>query len=88
MIFNIAMLDVLSNLETFRLESKLEDASFVVQKPIANANELENKYDLLLEVRKSIDYNYDEKSVLRVLQSTEKIDKYAVIDGYDAYSCQ
>lgn len=79
--FNIAMTDVLSNLKSFRLENKLEDASFIVQKPLTNVNELENKYDLLLEERKSADYNFDSNSVLRVLAETEKIDKYAVIDG-------
>lgn len=75
------MTDVLSNLKSFRLENKLEDASFIVQKPLINVNELENKYDLLLEERKSTDYNFDSKSVLRVLAETEEIDKYAVIDG-------
>lgn len=79
--FNIAMVGVLDNLNSFRVENKLEDASFIAEKPLENINELENKYDLLLEERKSVDYNYDSKSVLRVLQSTEKIDKYAIIDG-------
>ncbi len=79
--FNIAMVDVLDNLKSFRVENKLEDASFIAENPIDNIDELEHKYDLLLEERKSIDYSYDSSSVLRVLQSTEKIDKYAVIEG-------
>lgn len=75
------MIDVLDNLKNFRLENKLEDASFIVQKPINNVSELENKYNLTLEERKSFDYNYDSTSVLRVLSETKKLDKYAVIDG-------
>jgi putative ABC transport system permease protein len=79
--FNIAMLDVQDNLNTFRIHNKLEDASFIIQNPITNINELQKKYDLILEERKSIDYINEDKSVLRVLASTDKIDKYAVIDG-------
>jgi len=79
--FNIAMVDVQDNLDNFRTEHKLEDASFITQNPIPNLQELETKYDLILEERKSKDINYDSKSVLRLLQSTEKVDKYAVIKG-------
>jgi len=79
--FNIAMVDVQDNLNNFRTVHKLEDASFIVQNPIPNLQELEDKYDITLEERKSSDFNYDSKSVLRILQSTEKVDKYAVIKG-------
>ena len=79
--FNIAMTDVQDNLNTFRINNKLEDASFIIQNPITNINELEKKYDLILEERKSIDYINEDKSVLRILASTDKIDKYAVISG-------
>jgi len=79
--FNIAMTDVQNNLNTFRINNKLEDASFIIQNPITNINELEKKYDLTLEERKSIDYINEDKSVLRILSSTYKIDKYAVISG-------
>lgn len=79
--FNISMTDSLDNLADFRISSNLEDASFMVQNPIQDLHELENKYDLMLEERKSIDVNYDSSSVLRVLQAAEKIDKYAVVKG-------
>ncbi|WP_207655398.1 ABC transporter permease [Clostridium vincentii] len=79
--FNIAMSDVQDNLSKFRINNKLEDASFIIQNPITNINELEKKYDLVLEERESIDYTDENKSVLRILGSTDKIDKYAVIDG-------
>ncbi|HZK71429.1 MAG TPA: ABC transporter permease [Clostridia bacterium] len=79
--FNIAMLDVQDNLNTFRINNKLEDASFIIQNSITNINQLEEKYDLILEERKSIDYTNEDKSVLRILESTNKIDKYAVISG-------
>ena len=65
--FNIAMSDVQDNLNTFRINNKLEDASFIIQNPITNINELEKKYDLTLEERKSIDYTNEDKSVLRIL---------------------
>lgn len=79
--FNIAMVDVQDNLDNFRTEHKLEDASFITQNPIPNLQELETKYDLILEERKSSEFNYEGKSVLRLLQSTDKVDKYAVIKG-------
>ncbi len=79
--FNIAMADVLDNLASFRTSHQLEDASFIMQKPLSDIGRLENKYDLILEERKSADYPFNDKAVLRVLQSTGKIDKYAVIAG-------
>ena len=79
--FNISMTDVQDNLNTFRNTNKLEDASFIIQNPITNINELEKKYDLTLEKRKSVDYINKDKSVLRILSSTDNIDKYAVISG-------
>ncbi|HZK54976.1 MAG TPA: FtsX-like permease family protein [Desulfosporosinus sp.] len=79
--FNIAMVDAQDNLQKFRTDHNLEDASFIVQNPILNLQELETKFDLTLEERKSTDFNYDSESVLRLLQSTNKLDKYAVIKG-------
>lgn len=79
--FNIAMSDVQDNLNIFRINNKLEDANFIIQNPITNINQLEKKYDLTLEERKSVDYTNEDKSVLRILESTNKIDKYAVISG-------
>lgn len=79
--FNIAMTDALDNLNIFRINNNLEDASFIVQNPITNINDLEKKYDMTLEERKSVDYINDDKSVLRILSSTDNIDKYAVISG-------
>ena len=49
--FNIAMSDVLDNLNTFRTNNKLEDASFIIQDPVMNINILEKKYNLILEQR-------------------------------------
>ena len=79
--FIIAGINVKDNLIKFRETHVVEDANFILQQKIENIEELEAKYNLILEERKSYDYAYNKDTTLRILDETEKINKYAVVEG-------
>lgn len=79
--FNIAGANLKSNLELFREQNVLEDAYFILNDDVDNIENLETKFNLKLEKRQSFDYQVDEEITLRLFDSTEKINKYAVVNG-------
>ncbi len=80
--FVVGGLNIKTNLNAFRVENVLEDASFILQNKIEDISSIENKFILTLEERKSYDFNYSKDVTLRVLRETNKVDKYAVVNGH------
>lgn len=81
--FNIMGINITRNLKDFKKYNVQEDASVILQNKLNDIPLLENTYNLILEERGAADYEFNEKSTLRVLSKTEKIDKYAVVKGRD-----
>ncbi len=79
--FKISLPSVKQSVDKFKVDNKVEDAYFILQNPIKDIENLEKKYNLVLEERKSLDYKLDKDSTLRLLRETEKLDKYQVTKG-------
>ncbi|KRQ87148.1 FtsX-like permease family protein [Caloramator mitchellensis] len=79
----IAMGNVERNLNLFLEKSKVESVKTIVQKPITNFSELEQKYNVIIESRKQFDYNLDENTTIRVFEKTTKVDIPHIVEGRD-----
>lgn len=80
--FDAAAVKVGNDLDYFYKEYRVEDAQFTVDEEISEdeINELEEKYDILLEKQKYIDYKLESYEV-RVLSTSKKINKYVPAQG-------
>lgn len=79
----IAMSNVEKNLDLFLEKSKVENVKTIVQKPITDTSELEQKYNVLIESRRQFDYSIDENTTIRVFEKTSKVDIPYVVEGKD-----
>ncbi|MCX7747763.1 MAG: ABC transporter permease [Clostridia bacterium] len=79
--FTICGPGIKESVDQFRKDSEMEDANFILQKPIAHIGEIESKFNVVLEERLFRDYQYDKDSTLRVFSETRKVNKYQVIEG-------
>ncbi len=79
--FTAAGANLVDNLNYFNKTNKVEDAQFMVQKPLTDLGKLEKQNNAKIEKRYSADVSYSEDSVLRLLDSTKKIDLYSVVEG-------
>lgn len=79
--FNISVSNVKKELLQFRTHHFQEDFNFKVQNPLSDINYLENKYNVSIEERQVLNYDYNKNTTLRILSATEKIDTYAVTKG-------
>ncbi|HEX3028930.1 MAG TPA: ABC transporter permease [Clostridia bacterium] len=78
--FKLSLPSIIKSVDEFRKACEVEDANFIVSVPLNNIKELEKKYNLVLEERKSLDYAIGD-STLRLLKETKKLDRYSVIKG-------
>ncbi len=78
--FKLSLPSIIKSVDEFRKACEVEDSYFIVSAPLNNIKELEKKYDLVLEERKSLDYAIGD-STLRLLKETKKLDRYSVIKG-------
>lgn len=72
---------VKESVDQFMKENVVEDANFIVGTPLTDIKAMEEKYDLILEKRKSVDLKIDEATTLRIFSATTQLNKYSVIDG-------
>lgn len=79
--FNIAGPNVKDNIDKYKKDNVLEDAQFVLQKPLDNIDELEKQYRLVLEEKKTYDIKFDSHSTLRIVKEPKKVNKYSIVEG-------
>jgi putative ABC transport system permease protein len=65
----------------FSVDYAQEDADFTTDQPVQNIPELEEKYDLLLEEGKTVDYNITGDKVLRIFSENTSVNIPAVLKG-------
>ena len=82
--FNVSASNLDKEIKDFRSRCCQEDVNFTLQEPLSEKrmSALESKYDVVIEKRKIANYEKDGDTV-RVLEATEKINKYEVISGED-----
>lgn len=80
--FSVAIQNLSGNEAKFLSYSKLEDANTVLQKPMTNVQELENKYSVSIESRKTFDLQINDNT-MRVFNESFKIDKPYISEGRD-----
>ncbi|PIH03518.1 ABC transporter permease [Clostridium combesii] len=78
--FNIAFRNIDKNFKEFVKDYNIDSAKFMVNKPIENIKNIEDKFNLSLEKRYEMDYNLDD-STLRIFSKTSKINKAYIIQG-------
>lgn len=79
--FNITGPNVKNNIDKYQKDNVLEDAQFVLQKPMDNINKLESKFHVVMEEKKTYDFKFDSNSTLRIIKEPEKVNKYSIVDG-------
>lgn len=79
--FTVAGANLIDNLEYFNETNRVEDAHFIAQKPITDMEQLEEQNNVKIEQRYTADVPYADDSVLRLLNATEKINRYSVVKG-------
>ena len=80
-VFNIMGTNLLNNLEIFKSSDVQEDANFLLKSDLDNIPALETQYHAVIERRGSADASFSDSTTLRVLSATEKVDRYAVVEG-------
>ncbi|WP_434302177.1 FtsX-like permease family protein [Clostridium botulinum] len=78
--FNIAFRNIDKNFKEFVKDYNIDSAKFMVNKPIEDIKNIEDKFNLSLEKRYEMDYNLDD-STLRIFSKTSKINKPYIIQG-------
>ncbi|ACO86428.1 ABC transporter permease [Clostridium botulinum] len=78
--FNIAFRNIDKNFKEFVKDYNIDSAKFMVNKPIENIKNIEDKFNLSLEKRYEMDYNLDD-STSRIFSKTSKINKAYIIQG-------
>ncbi|WP_170287680.1 ABC transporter permease [Aquibacillus halophilus] len=73
--------NLIDNLDQFFQENNVEDAQLTVSKPIQDIQSLEDKFDVKIEERYSKDVSLDDNTTIRLLDATESINQYALIEG-------
>ncbi|WEG13346.1 ABC transporter permease [Pullulanibacillus sp. KACC 23026] len=77
----VAGANLIDNLNQFFTSHHVEDASFIVQKPIQNLTEIEKKYGVTIEPRHSVDLRLGQNTTIRLINATKTIDHYEVTKG-------
>ncbi|NFP90684.1 ABC transporter permease [Clostridium sporogenes] len=78
--FNIAFRNIDKNFKEFVKDYNIDSAKFMVNKPIEDIKNIEDKFNLSLEKRYEMDYKLDD-STLRIFSKTSKINKAYIIQG-------
>lgn len=78
--FNIAFRNIDKNFKKFVKDYNIDSAKFMVNKPIEDIKNIEDRFNVSLEKRYEMDYNLDD-STLRVFSKTSKINKANIIQG-------
>ncbi|WP_176555771.1 ABC transporter permease [Virgibacillus ndiopensis] len=86
--FTAAGANLVDNLDSFYQTNNVEDANFIVQKSLTKPDQMEEQLNLQLEERLSVDVSMKEDTVLRLLNETQTINTYSVIDGTKLQSDQ
>lgn len=71
-----------NSIDTFNEDTQVEDAMFLTEVPITNSKEVEEKFDVKMEEMAYVDIS-DNDRTLRIFRETEKLNKYAILDGKD-----
>ncbi len=79
--FSAAGANLIDNLHFFNNKNKVEDAQFIVQKPLTKLEQIEKQNNIEIEQRFTADLSYSKDSVLRLLDATEKINLYSIVEG-------
>ncbi|KRU30385.1 ABC transporter permease [Clostridium sporogenes] len=78
--FNVAFRNIDKNFKEFVKDYNIDSAKFMVNKPIEDIKNIEDKFNLSLEKRYEMDYKLDD-STLRIFSKTSKINKAYIIQG-------
>jgi putative ABC transport system permease protein len=84
--FSISGPQSLDAIEKFRKDYKVEDASFITASEINNIDNLEKELNIELEKRREYDAKILKGATLRLLEKSDKINKYQVTEGEDLSS--
>ena len=79
--FSAAGANLIDNLHFFNNKNKVEDAQFIVQKPLTKLKQIEKQNNIEIEQRFTADLSYSKDSVLRLVDATEKINLYSIVEG-------
>lgn len=80
-VLNTLVVNLNGNLESLTKKSIREDAKAVLVKDIDNLDELEKRFDAVIEKRKSFDYEIKNGVSLRVFDFSEKVDIPFIVKG-------
>lgn len=86
--FTAAGANLVDNLNSFYQTNNVEDANFIVQKPLTQPDHIGEQLNLQLEERLTIDVSMKEDTILRLLNETQFINRYSVIEGEKLQSNQ
>lgn len=79
--FTASGANLIDNLNHFFSTNKVEDAQFVVSDPIQDIQSIESKFNVQIEERFSKDTALDSDTTLRLLNETDVVNQYTLIDG-------
>ncbi|EPY2274059.1 FtsX-like permease family protein [Clostridium sporogenes] len=78
--FNMAFRNIDKNFKEFVKNYNLDSAKIMVNKPIEDIKNIEDKFNISFEKRYEMDYSLDD-STLRIFSKTSKINKAYIIQG-------
>ncbi|GGM38157.1 permease [Paraliobacillus quinghaiensis] len=79
--FTAAGANLIDNLNQFFEQNNVEGAQFTVSEPIQEVQSLEEAHEVTIEERYSKDVAVDDNTTLRLLNATDSINQYSVIEG-------
>ncbi|MBW3112202.1 ABC transporter permease [Bacillus sp. MCCB 382] len=79
--FTAAGANLIDNLNIFYSENKVEDAQFVTQEPLKDVEGIESATGTELEERYLSDVPYGSDATLRVLDATQDVNLYSIVEG-------
>ncbi|EJO5347606.1 FtsX-like permease family protein [Clostridium botulinum] len=80
--FNVAFRNIDKNFKEFIKDYNLHSAKIMINKPIEDIKNIEDKFNISLEKRYEMDYSLDH-ATLRIFSKTSKINKSYIIKGRD-----
>ena len=86
--FTVAGANLIDNLHIFYNENKVEDAQFMTQVPLKDIEGLENETGAEIEKRYASDIPFGSEGTLRVLDATEDVNLYSIVEGERLSSSQ
>ncbi|MEN2768160.1 FtsX-like permease family protein [Ornithinibacillus xuwenensis] len=79
--FTSAGANLIDNLDYFNKTNRVEDAHFIVEKPLADLSQFEERFQVKIEKRYRADVSFSTDTTLRLLDETGKINLSSVVKG-------